>query len=76
MCVWLCMSSVSITNGGLLLPLLLPLLLRLRPKVLRAQRMRTARSLTGKKVIAGEDPDEVERWEKEMMAKENETTGH
>ena len=68
MCVWLCMSSVSITNVGLLL--------RLRPKVLRAQRMRTARSLTGKKVIAGEDPDEVERWEKEMMAKENETTGH
>lgn len=67
-CVWLCMSSVSITNVGLLL--------RLRPKVLRAQRMRTARSLTGKKVIAGEDPDEVERWEKEMMAKENETTGH
>ena len=68
MCVWLCMSSVSITN--------VVLLLRLRPKVLRAQRMRTARSLTGKKVIAGEDPDEVERWEKEMMAKENETTGH
>ena len=72
-CVRLCISSVSSTNVGLLIPLLLPLLL---PKVLRAQRMRTARSLTGKKVIAGEDPDEVERWEKEMMAKENETTGH
>ena len=34
------------------------------------QRLRTARSLTGKKVIAGEDPDEVEKWEVEMLKKE------
>eukprot|EP00947_MAST-08B_sp_MAST-8B-sp1_P005768 g5768.t1 len=39
-------------------------------KMLRALRLRTARSLTGKKVIAGEDPDEVEKWEVEMLKKE------
>ena len=28
----------------------------------------TARSMTGKKVIAGEDPDEVQAWEERMLA--------
>lgn len=38
----------------------------------RENRRRTALSLTGKKVMDGEDPDEVQRWEEEALKKEAE----
>jgi hypothetical protein len=45
-----------------------PLLLR-EMKEVRDQRRATQRSVTGLKVLAGEDPDEVAQWEVAMLAK-------
>jgi hypothetical protein len=39
-------------------------------RALHARRRVSARSKTGAKVIAGEDPDEVERWERDALAME------
>jgi len=45
-----------------------PLLLRAMKEV-RDQRRATQRSVTGIKVLAGEDPDKVAQWEVAMLAK-------
>jgi hypothetical protein len=37
---------------------------------IRANRKQTARNVAGKKVLAGEDPEEVQKWEEEQMVKE------